>query len=126
MVTAGVGGKGEDTITSEYFHHVSKKLSNKDETVAIVDCSWIAHKFGRIWNDIVGAVMKILLVLKGLYYHVIPVSGSWQINNAKRIIIVWKKYIWRKQSIQNTTECSLIKYVDSWVMLLWLWKKGLR
>ena len=48
LITAGVGGKREDTITSQDLHHMSKKLSSKDETVAIVDCSWIAQKFGRI------------------------------------------------------------------------------
>ena len=85
LITAGVGGKGEDTITSQDLHHVSKKFSGKDETVAIVDCSWIAQKFGRISNDAVGAVMKILLVLKGLGYRVIPVADSNQKNNAKRI-----------------------------------------
>ena len=93
LVTTGVGGKGEDSITSEDLHHVSKKLSNKEETVAIVDYSWIAHKFGRISNDTVGAAMKILLVLKGIEYHVIPVADSCQINNAKRIRNVQKNYV---------------------------------
>ena len=85
LITVGVGGKGEDSITSQDLHHVSNKFSSKDETVAIVDCSWIAQKFGRISNDAVGAVMKILLVLKGLGYRVIPVAHSNQKNNAKRI-----------------------------------------
>ena len=93
LLTSGLGGKGEDTITSEDFHRVSKKLSNKDEIVAIVDYSWIAQKLGRISNNTVGAVIKILIVLKGSGYHVIPVADSYQINNAKRIKNVQKNYV---------------------------------
>ena len=64
LVIAGVCGKGEDNIISEDLYHLSKKLSNKEEIVAIVDCSWIAQHFGRISNNTIGAVMKILLVLR--------------------------------------------------------------
>ena len=87
LITADTGGKREEIITSQDLHHVSKKFSNKDETVAIVNCSWIAKNSGRTSNDAVGAVMKILLVLKGLGYHVIPVAGAYQKNDAKKKVM---------------------------------------
>lgn len=76
LFSAGEGEKGENTITSQDLHHISKKLGGKDETVAVVDCSWIAQNFGRMSNNAVGAVTNILLVLKGLGYHVVPVVYS--------------------------------------------------
>ena len=76
LLTAGLGGKGEDTITSKDFHHVSKKLSNNDETVAIIDYSWIAQNLGRISSDTVGAVIKILFALDTMLFQLLILAKS--------------------------------------------------
>ena len=126
LITTGSGDRGENTITLWDLHHVTKKLSSKDGTVAIVNCSWIAQKFGRILNDAVGLVIKISLVLKGLGYHIVLVVDFYQQNNAKKIGNERQiQHVEKKMSIPNTSEYSWIRYTDNWVILHYLWKKRL-